>query len=343
MVRNIDTASDWLDMFIKACERLYLAFVVKMHTKTREQHLRGNDQRRYLRSLSRQAGFIAEYIQLKYPEHYNEAAAYFNTLNNKYPIKPELRKTKEFRQFKAHMNGEQVKQRVKPIPQYQHINIAECSWSNMGSQVETPSQSPFGWPSSIESESPQRSPMEPESPQCSPIEPESPQRLPIEPESPQWSPMEPESPQCSPIEPESPQRLPIEPESPQWSPIEPESPQHSPIEPESPQRSPIEPESPPQTYNDNMVLRIPLLQSPQKTPPAIIAETISIVTEEITNPITLDDIPHEKVDELIKQLRDDPDLQNIFRDIEEQMEFEELGMDIDLPQHDLLEDELFGW
>ena len=333
MARNIDTASDWLNMFIKASERLYLAFIVKMRTKTREQHLRGNDQRRYLRSLSRQVGFIAEYIQLKYPEHYNEAAAYFNTLNNKYPTKPELRKTKEFRQFKAHMNGEQVKQRVKPIPRYQYINIVECSSSNTGSEVESPSQSPFEWASSIEPESPQRSPIEPESPQRSPIEPESPQRSPIEPESPQRSPIEPESPQRSPIEPESPQR----------SPIEPESPQRSPIEPESPQRSPIEPESPPQTYNDNMVLRIPLLQSPQKTPPAIITETIEIVMEEITNPVTLDDIPPEKIDELINQLRDDPDLQNIFRDIEEQMEFEELGIDIDLPEHDLLEDELFGW
>ena len=261
-------------MFIKASERLYLAFIAKMRTKTRDQHLRGNDQRRYLRSLSRQAGFITEYIQLKYPEHYNEAAAYFNTLNSKYPTKPELRKTKEFRQFKAHMNGEQVKQRVKPIPQYQYINIIECSSPNTGSEVESPSQSPFEWPSSIEPESPQRSPIEPESPQRSPIEPESPQR--------------------------------------------------SPIEPESPQRSPIEPESPSQTYNDNMVLRIPLLQSPQKTPPAIITETIQIVTEEITNPITLDDIPPEKVDELINQLRDDPDLQNIFRDIEEQLEFENL-------------------
>ena len=282
---------------------MYLAFVVKMHKKTREQHLRGNDQRRYLRSLSRQASFIAEYIQLKYLEHYNEAAAYFNILNNKYPTKPELRKTKEFRQFKARMNGEQVKQRVKPIPRYQYINIVECSSSNTASEVESPLS-------------------------LSPFEPESPQHSPIKPESPQHSPIEPESPQHSPIE------------SPQHSPIEPESPQHSPIEPESPQRSPIEPESP---YNDNMVLRIPLLQPPQKTPPAIITETVEIVTEEITNPITLDDIPPEKVDELINQLRNDPDLQNIFRDIEEQMEFEELGMDIDIPEHDLLEDELFGW
>ena len=277
----------------------------------REQHLRGNDQRRYLRSLSRQASFIAEYIQHKYPEQYNEAAAYFNTLNSKYPTKPELRKTKEFRQFKAHMSGEQVKQRVKPIPQYQYINIVECSSSNTGSEVESlSSQSPFEWrcPASTEPESPQRSPIEPESPQRSPIEPESPQR--------------------SPIEPESPQR----------SPIEPESPQRSPIEPESPQRSPNEP-----PYNDNMVLRIPLLEPPQKSPPAIITETVEIVTEEITNPITLDDISPEKVDELINQLRHDPDLQNIFRDIEEQMEFEELGMGIDLPEHDLLEDELFEW
>ena len=63
--------------------------------------------------------------------------------------------------------------------------------------------------------------------------------------------------------------------------------------------------------------------------------------EEIIDPITLDDIPPEKIDEIINQLRNDPDLNDIFTDIEQQIEFELLGMDIDMPEQNLLEEELF--
>ena len=313
-------------MFTKVSERLYLAFFVKMRTKTREQHLRGNEQRRVLRSMARQAVFIAEYIQVKYPEHYNEAASFFNTLNRMYPVKPELRKTKEFREFKAVMSGEQLKQRKRPIPQYRYIQITESSSPQTSIEPESPSpQTPIEPQTSIEPESP--------SPQT-PIEPQTPTEL--ESPSPQ-TPIEPETP----VEPESPQpQTPIEPETP--TELESPSPQ-TPIEPESsPPQTPIEEH---QIYNDNMVLRIPLLgnEAPQKSPPTVTTETIEIITEEIVDPLTLDDIPPEKIEELINQLRQDPDLQNIFTDIEEQLEFEQIGMDIDIPEHDLLEDELFEW
>ena len=93
-----------------------------------------------------------------------------------------------------------------------------------------------------------------------------------------------------------------------------------------------------------MQLRIPLLnyKAPQKPPPSVTTQTIEINTvEEIIDPITLDDIPPEKIDEIINQLRNDPDLKDIFTDIEQQIEFELLGMDIDMPEQNLLEEELF--
>ena len=260
-----------------------------MRTKTREQHLRGNEQRRVLRSMSRQAVFIAEYVEVKYPEQYNEAARFFNTLNRMYPVKPELRKTKEFREWKSIMNGEKLKQRKRPIPQYRYIQITESPSPQTLSEPETPTEPESPWP---------QTPSEPETP--------------IEPESPSPSP-----------------QMSSEPETP--------------IEPESP--SPQTPTEESQIYDDNMVLRIPLLghEAPQKSPPTVTTETIEIITEELVDPLTLDDIPPEKIEELINQLRQDPDLQNIFTDIEEQLEFEQLGIDIDIPEHDLLEDELFEW
>ena len=272
---------------------MYLAFFVKMHTKTREQHIRGNEQRRYLRSLSRQALFIAEYIQIKYPGLYNEAACFFNAINTTYPTKPELRKTKEFREWKASMSGEEPKRRKRPIQQYLYVQT-------------TP---------------------EPESPQpLSSNEPESPWPQPSdECESPQ--------PQAS-FEFETQQS----PESPQAS-FDPESPQAS-NEPENPQ-TPAEELT---RYNDNMVLRIHMLEPPQKPPPTVTTQTIeTVTTQEILEPLTLDNIPPERIDELMAELRQDPDIQNMFSDIEAQLAFEQLGMDIDIPELNLLEDELVDW
>ena len=292
-------------MFTKASERLYLAFIVKMGKRTREQHLRANEQRRVLKSMARQSSFIAEYIQVKYPEHYTEAASFFNSLNKKYPVKPELRKTKEFRDWKSVINGETLKQRKRPIPQYHHVQIIESPSPQTPVEPETPSEPESPWPQS-------ETPSEPESPWPQP----SPQ-TPVE----QETPSEPESPWPQP--------------SPQ-APVESETPS----EPESPPQTPTED---PQTYTDNMVLRIPLLGYEPPPPPSVTTETIKIITKEIIDPLTLDDIPPEKIDELINQLRQDPDLQNVFTNIEEQLEFEQLGMDIDIPEHNLLEDELFEW
>ena len=231
-----------------------MAFIVKMGKRTTEQLIRANQQRNYLKALSRKACFIAEYIEIKYSGIYNEALQFFNALNTTHPTKPDLRKAKEFRAWKGAMKGEEIKKRRKRT--YSYVQNAP----------------------------------EPESPHPQPSD-------------------EPGTPQSD-------------------------------DEPENPQ-TPFEISS--TRYNDNMVLRIPLLKSPQTSPPAVTTETIQIVTEQAVEPLNLDDIPPERIEQLITELQQDPDIMGMFTDIEAQLEFEQLGLDIDISESYLLEDELADW
>ena len=68
---------------------------------------------------------------------------------------------------------------------------------------------------------------------------------------------------------------------------------------------------------------------------------MQIVTEQETPPASIDDIPTDMIDEIISQLRQDPDLKPIFDDIQFQSEFDLLGEDLDLSELNPLQDELF--
>ena len=50
--------------------------------------------------LTRQSLFIKEYVQVKYPDIYKEAATMYNEINQHYSMKPDLRKTVEFKLWK---------------------------------------------------------------------------------------------------------------------------------------------------------------------------------------------------------------------------------------------------
>ena len=170
--------------------------------------------------------------------------------------------------------------------------------------------------------------------------PQSPTQPP--PQSPAQSP--PQSPAQPP--PQSPAQTP--PQSPAQSP--PQSPAQTP--PQSLVQSPVE-ISPVQTptvpeilqplnYNGNMELKIQLLQHDKIKKRTVTTETLQVITQQ-EEPLTLNDIPPERINELIEQLRDDPDLRDIFTSVEEQFEFEELGMNIDIPESYPLEEELAFW
>ena len=298
LVRNINNACDWLSMFTKVSERLYLAFFVKMGKKTRAQQLRGNEQRRAHRSKARQDVFISEYISLKYFDQYAEAVKFYNTLNTMYPVKYDLRKTGEYKAWKSEIKGQPLKIRKLPMPE--HTNIQAV-----------PPQSP-----SL-AESPPQNPSLAESPRQSPSLSESP----------------PQSPSLS--------------ESPPQNPSLAESPPQSPSLSESPPQSPIEKEPP--VYNDNLQLRIPLIPYEPQTPrPTVTSETLYTVTEEILEentiqPTIFEELAPGMLDQIINELRLEPDLRDIFTDIEQQFEFEQLGMDIDISEDNSLKNELDQW
>ena len=57
-------------------------------------------KRRQSRARTRESLFIADYLEMKYNDVYTEVAKVYNSLNKKYPQKPDLRRTPEFRAFK---------------------------------------------------------------------------------------------------------------------------------------------------------------------------------------------------------------------------------------------------
>ena len=134
---------------------------------------------------------------------------------------------------------------------------------------------------------------------------------------------------------------------------QPESPQAeteiSPSTPQSPRTQPL--------HQKVMQLKIPLLTSSQKnskslqTPVEAIEtpdETLETVTDEviqessdILHPSLIDDVSPEIIDKIIAELREDQELKDVVAEIEQQIEVEEVGLDIDIPDLcDPLEDEL---
>ena len=88
-------------------------------------------------------------------------------------------------------------------------------------------------------------------------------------------------------------------------------------------------------FNDNLQLQIPLLNlvSTQEKPPATVeTQTLETLTEEILGEDTVPSLEEELPDKLIKEIIDElkqyPELQNIFTDVEE------FDMDIDISDDD---------
>ena len=80
------------------------------------------EKRREARSQTREAIFIREYVQNKYACIFEEAAEAYNNLNNKYPRKPDLRRTDEFRLWKISVSSNPTGPFSKQKPrQYRHI------------------------------------------------------------------------------------------------------------------------------------------------------------------------------------------------------------------------------
>ena len=147
----------------------------------------------------------------------------------------------------------------------------------------------------------------------------------------------------------------VQPESQQPESQQPESPQPESPQPESPQAESPQPESPGQRVKGGKVmeLKIPLMNPPTRPlviqevlqedtlePPSIYTETLETVTEEVLQedttlePSLHEEISPEIIEKIINELRQDPGLKDIITAVEEQIELEQVGMDIDIPDDD---------
>ena len=206
--------------------------------RRREAQDRHNERRRQFTGKARQAVFTMEYIQMKYPEIYNEAEGFFTILDLRYPDKHDLRKTNEYASFKHITEGKASKDGKKL---YFDIETAKVSVRN----IENPSVT------SAHSES---QPME----ICHYETVETVTSVPCE------------SPSTETI---------------------------------SSTKKELEPR-----------LEITLIPEQQARKATVTTQTLQITTEQETPPISFNDIPNDMIDEIIAQLRQDPDLADIFND-----------------------------
>ena len=269
-------------------------------------------KRREKQSQIRQALLINEYIQTKYFAIYQEAACYYNELNDSYPSRPDLRKADEFRAWKRSIKGEPVRVRKHSKAHYTNIRVQSAE-----TPVETPTEMPSEMPIEIE--------------------------IPVETST--------ETPTETPVETST--ETPVETSTETSSEMPTETPTETssemPIEIETPVEIPIE--SIPKKV---MELKIQLMD------PSIITQTLSVETDEIIqenpmevaaqeifdeeiptlHPTLTEEIPQHIIEKIVKELQDDPELRNIMTDIEEELEFQQIGNEIEIFEDNRLEEEL---
>ena len=100
------------------------------------------------------------------------------------------------------------------------------------------------------------------------------------------------------------------------------------------------PEPPPKT--DNMALRIPLWNTNTLTSVQLL-QTVSmeVLGEGTIYPSLQEEISSELIEEVLNELRQDPDLKDMFEMVE--TEFEQIGAEIEITEDNRLENELLQW
>ena len=284
--------------------------------RSRAAQDRHNERRRQSRGKARQAMFSMDYIQMKYPEIYNEAEGFFTVLNLRYPDKHDLRKTNEFLCFKHITEGKSSKD-GKEL--YFDIKTASVSVRNIENPTVTSVHSQSQLVETMHSES---LPFETvTSVQCESqlVETMHSESLPFETVTSVHS-------QSQLVEICHSESLPVE----TVTSVQCESPSTETTETISSVSKELEPR-----------LEITLIPEQQARKATVTTQTLQITTEQESPPISFNDIPSDMIDEIISQLRQDPELTDIFNDTELQMEFDELGEDLDMPEMNLLEQELW--
>ena len=287
---------------------------------------RKNELRRQYRGQVRQALLINDYIQLKHSEAYEEAANFYNYLNGIYPTKKDLRRTDEFKALKMGFTlvakndtRKYMKQVFQPIPTSNPNNFTLiCHPIPEGDTEQAETVHPEGDAEQAETVHP-----EGDTEQAETVHPEG------------------DAEQAETVHPEG--------DTEQAETVHPEG--------DTEQAETVHPEGDAEQaetgHQKIMQLRIPLLK------PSVITQTVKVVTEEILeeNPLqaacnevlsestqihsTLnEEIPEEIIQKIIDELRQDPELHNVMKEIEQEIDLEQLDMCIDIPDDERLEQEL---
>ena len=271
-------------------------------------------QRRENRTKVRQALLVNEYVYYKYFTVYQEAAQFYNEINSKYPVKYDLRRTDEFKAWKMSITGQPVRITSK-LPKPYHASIPVTNGINSGSSFTVICDGDLE--QCEQSISPEQCEQPTSSEQCE--QSTSPEQC-EQSTTPEQCEQSTSSEQCEQAA--------------------------NPEQPVSPSVKQAEGEK-------VMQLRIPLLE------PSVVTQTLQIVTEETLQENSLqvaaeevvqetttlypslhEEIPSEVIDRIIRELREDPELRNIMTDLEQDLEFEQIGMDVDIPEDARLENEL---
>ena len=280
-----------------------------MNEITRRQ--RKNQLRREQRSKMRQDLIITEYIQLKYHDIYTETTEFYNSINRKYPAKYDLRKTDEFKLMKADTTGERIeKPSHHPIEQVSEPRPATPDLR----EPPTPVRLRFErhtYEDALQLRIPLMSP--------------KPKRPPVTTEI-----IEEGTIQTPPVTTEIIEEGTIQTPSVTTEIIEEGTIQTPPVTTEIIEEGTIQ--TPPVTTE---IIEEGTIQTPPVTTEILPMLTDEILKEDTIQPSLYDELDPQLIQRIIDDLRGEPCLQDIFTNIEQQVEFEELGMDIDL---DILED-----
>ena len=289
-------------------------------------------KRRERQSKVRQALLINEYVYTKYFTIYQEAAQYYNQLNSLHPTKCDLRKCDQFKAWKMGISGYPTRV-TRRYHKACHSNIPVEQQLELSVQAESPDLAEQQLELSVQAESPDLAEQQLElSVQAeSPDLAEQQLELSVQAESPDLA--------------EQQLELSVQAESPDLA----EQQLELSVQAESPDLAE-------QTANPGekvMQLKIPLMA------PSVVTETLQILTQETIqeNPLQVaaegitqetptihpslqEELPQDIIDRIINELREDPELKTIMTDIEQDLEFEQVGMELDVSEDDRLEKEL---
>ena len=268
--------------------------------RTRAAQDRHNELRRRSRGKARKAIFIAEYVEVKYSNIFKEAEGLFNMLDEKYKDKYDLRKTDEFLFFKLTMEGKygfclETGKACESLPA-ETATACESLPAETATACESLSAETATACESLPAET---------ATACESLPAETAtacESLPAETATACESLSAETATTCESLL----SQVVMDSES----------------LPAEKVLSPV---------TKQLQLEIDLMTEQQVREATVTTQTLSVITEQEAPPISFGDIPVDMIDQIIFQLRQDPDLTEIFNDIDLQMEFEQLGEDFGHP------------